>query len=319
MSTNNCFNVLMIRQLEEKSIELAQARNELRNLNEEFEKRVGERTARLEAANKELEAFNNRLEQRVAERTDELAAQNALLKLRTEELARSNADLGQFASAASHDLQEPLRAVSGCIQIFERKYRGNLDQKSDELIRMIVDGAARMKALIDGLLAYSKVVLDEKLETIDTGAVLQHVLSDLSVAITESQAEVTFGKLPALHFVKGQFEEVLRNLVGNAIKYRSAVSPTIYVRAERQTDAWMFSIADNGIGFEQQYAEKVFGVFQRLHTRDRYSGTGIGLAIGKKIVERRGGKIWVESAPNHGSTFFFSIPDQGVAFEYSTV
>ena len=305
------YNALMIRQLEENSIELEQARDELRNLNERLEKRVAERTAQLEVANKELEAFNNQLEQRVADRTDELAAKNAVLESRTEELARSNADLGQFASVASHDLQEPLRAVSGCIQIFERKYLGKLDQKSDELIRMIVDGSARMKALIDGLLAYSRAVLDQKLETIDTGAVLQQVLADLSVAIGESKAEVVFEKLPSLRFVKGQFQHLLQNLVGNAIKYRSAVDPKIYVRAERQTGAWMFSVADNGIGFEQQYAEKVFGVFQRLHTREHYLGTGIGLAISKKIVERRGGKIWVESAPNHGSIFSFSIPDDG--------
>ena len=138
---------------------------------------------------------------------------------------------------------------------------------------------------------------------------VQQVLADLNVAITESKAEVVVGKLPSLRFAKRQFQQLLLNLVGNAIKYRSALGPKITVRAERQSDSWMFSVADNGIGFEQLYAEKVFGVFQRLHTRDRYLGTGIGLAIGKKIVERRRGKIWVESAPDHGSTFFFSIPD----------
>jgi signal transduction histidine kinase len=276
------YNALMIRQLEENSIEIEHARDELRSLNERLQKR-----------------------------TDELAAKNAVLESRTVELARSNADLEQFASLASHDLQEPLRAVAGCIQVFERKYRGKLNQRSDELIRMIVDGAAQMKALIDGLLAYSRAVRDEKLETIDTGAVLQQVLADLGAAISESKAEVVFGELPSLRFVKRQFAQVLQNLVGNAIKYRSAVGPRINVRAERQTDAWMFRIEDNGIGFEQQYAEQIFGVFKRLHTREQYAGTGIGLAIGKKIVESRGGKIWVESIPNHGSIFFFSVPDSG--------
>ena len=303
------YNALMIRQLEENSIEIEQARHELHKLNEGLEKRVRERTAQLEIANKELEAFNNQLERRVADRTDELAAKNAVLESRTEELARSNADLEQFAYAASHDLQEPLRAVAGCVQIFERKYRGKLGQGSDELVGMIVDGCARMKALIDGLLAYSRAGQHELLETIDAGAVLQQVLTDLRVAISESQVEILVGKLPSLRFAKRQFGQVLQNLISNAIKYRSSASPKIYVRGERQSKGWIFGIADNGIGFEQQYAEKIFGVFQRLHTRDQYAGTGIGLAIVKKIIERRGGKIWVESAPNHGSTFFFSVPD----------
>jgi light-regulated signal transduction histidine kinase (bacteriophytochrome) len=305
------YNALMIRQLEENSIEIEQARDQLRTMNDLLEERVKERTAQLEVANKRLEALNNELEQRVAIRTDELAAKNTILESRTEELARSNADLEQFASAASHDLQEPLRAVAGCIQVFERKYRGKLGEKSDDLIRMIVDGSARMKALIDGILAYSRAGRNESLETIDSGAALQRILSDLSVSIAESQTEVVFGKLPSLRFVKTQFEQVLRNLVGNAIKYRRALGQKVQVSAERQSGFWVFGVADQGIGFEQQYAEKVFGVFQRLHTRDQYAGTGMGLAIGKKIVECRGGKIWAESTPGRGSTFFFSVPDAG--------
>ena len=144
---------------------------------------------------------------------------------------------------------------------------------------------------------------------------MQHVLADLNAAIIESKTEVVFGNLPSLRYVRAQFEQVLRNLLGNAIKYRSALGQKIYVRAERQPGTWIFSIADSGIGFEQQYAEKVFRVFQRLHSRDRYAGTGIGLAISKKIIERHEGKIWAESLPDHGSTFFFSIPDKGVALE----
>jgi signal transduction histidine kinase/CheY-like chemotaxis protein len=303
------YDALMIRQLEENSIELEQARDTLRNLNDLLEKRVAERTEQLEIANKELETFYNESELRVADRTNELVVKNAVLESRTEELARSNADLEQFAFAASHDLQEPLRVVAGCIQVFARKYRGGFDPRGQELLGMIVAGSARMKALIDGILAYTRAGQDQTLETIDTGAVLQDVLTNLNVAISESKAEVVFGALPSLRFVKGQFGQVLQNLVGNAIKYRSAVGPKIYVHAERQSAAWMFSIADNGIGFEQQYAEIIFGMFKRLHTSEEYLGSGIGLAIGKRIVERRGGRIWAESTPNCGSIFFFSIPD----------
>ncbi len=272
------YDALLIGQLEENSIELERARLELRS------------------------------------RTDELDAKNAALESRTEELARSNADLEQFAYAASHDLQEPLRAVAGCIQLFDRKYRaGKLNQGGDELVRMIVDGTVRMKALIDGLLAYSRAGLIEKIEIIDAGAVLEEVLANLRFVIDEAKAEVVVGELPSLRFVKAQFGQVFQNLIGNAIKYRRGVDPKICVLAERGTDAWVFSVADNGIGFEQQYAQQIFGVFQRLHTRDQYAGTGIGLAIGKRIVERRGGKIWAESKPNHGSTFYFSVPDNNPA------
>jgi len=303
------YNSVMIRQLEKSSIDIAFARDELRSLNNGLEQRVGERTAQLAIANQNLERLNNELEERVISRTNELAAKNVILELRTLELARSNADLEQFASAASHDLQEPLRAVSGCIQIFERKYRGKIDDKSDELIQMIVSGSGRMKALIDGILAYSRAGRVESLETISAAAVLKNVLTDLKVAISESETEVVFEALPSLQFVRSQFEQVIRNLISNAVKYRSTTGQRVYVRAERQADTWIFSVADNGIGFEQQYAEKVFGVFQRLHTRDQYLGTGIGLAIAKKNIERRGGKIWVKSAPNEGATFFFSVPD----------
>jgi signal transduction histidine kinase len=310
------YNARIIRQLEENNLHVEQARDDLLTLNDALEKRGGERSAQLAIANKRLEALNEELEQRVTSRTDELAAKNSILESRTrelesrtEELARSNADLEQFASAASHDLQEPLRAVAGCIQVFDRKYRGKIDDQSDQLIQMIVSGSARMKALIDGILAYSRAGRDEHLEMIDAGEVLQQLLADLNVAIAESQTEVVFAGLPTLLFVKTQFEQVFRNLISNAIKYRSGPGQKVYVRAERQIDGWIFTITDSGIGFEQQYAKQVFGIFQRLHTRDQYLGTGIGLAVSKKIIECRGGKIWVESAIGQGSTFFFFVPD----------
>jgi histidine kinase len=265
---------------------------------------------RREAAENALRQANEKLEKSVAERTKELDERKAALERRARDLERSNADLEQFAYAAAHDLQEPLRAMSGCVQLLERKYRGKLDRKADELIGMIVDGSTRMKALIEGLLTYSRAGQHDTLETVDTAQVMQKVLADLAVARNESKAEISFASLPSLKFVKGEFERLLFNLVGNAIKYRGSGSPNIHITAERQMNAWIFKIADNGMGFEPQYADKIFDVFQRLHTREEYLGTGIGLALVKKIVERRGGWIWVDSEPGRGSTFFFSVPDE---------
>ena len=265
---------------------------------------------RREVAENALLQANEDLEKRVTERTNELAGMKAALEVRAGDLVRSNEDLEQFAYAASHDLQEPLRAMTGGAQALARKYRGKLDQRGDELIEMIVDGSARMKALIEGLLAYSRAGQHDTLETVDTNAALQKVLVDLTLARSESKAEISSRGLPALNFVKGEFERLLYNLVGNAIKYRGPEIPKIHVGAERQMNAWIFKVADNGVGFEPEYADKIFCVFQRLHTGEEYLGTGIGLAIVKKIVERRGGWIWVDSFPGQGSTFFFSVPDE---------
>jgi len=271
--------------------------------------RIGNR--RHEAAENALRRANEILEKRVTE----LAEKEVALEAQARDLGRSNEDLEQFAYAASHDLQEPLRAMTGCVEALQRKYTGKLDEKGDALIGMVVDGSARMKALIQGLLAYSRAGQHDTLETVDTAAVLQHVLADLTLALSESKAEISFASLPSLSFVKGEFERLLYNLVGNAIKYRGPNSPKIHVNAERQMNAWIFKIADNGVGFEPQYADKIFGIFQRLHTREKYLGTGIGLALVKKIVERRGGWIWVDSVPGQGSTFFFSVPDEYAKWE----
>jgi signal transduction histidine kinase len=235
---------------------------------------------RHEAIENALRRANEDLEKRVTE----LAEKKVALEARARDLGRSNEDLEQFAYAASHDLQEPLRAMAGCVQALQRKYNGKLDDKGDELIGMIVDGSTRMKALIQGLLAYSRAGQHDTLETVDTGAVLQHVLADLTLARSESKAEISFASLPSLSFVKGEFERLLYNLVGNAIKYRGPNIPKIHVNAERQMNAWIFKIADNGVGFEPQYADKIFGIFQRLHT-------------------------------GQGSTFFFSVPDEYAKWE----
>jgi signal transduction histidine kinase len=238
-----------------------------------------------------------------------LVEKNAELTRLNDELARSNADLEQFAYIAAHDLQEPLRAVAGGAQLLKRKYRGKLDQKGDDLTGMIVDGSSRMQALVTDLLTYSRAGQAENLETVDTEAALQQVLANLTPAISESNAEIAFENLPALRFLSGQFDHLLQNLVGNAIKYRGATRPKVHISAVRQLDAWVFRVADNGIGFDPQYTDKIFGIFQRLHGREKYAGTGIGLALVKKLVERRGGWIWADSVPDHGSTFYFSVPD----------
>jgi light-regulated signal transduction histidine kinase (bacteriophytochrome) len=265
---------------------------------------------RRQAAQNALCRAGEVLEKRLAERAGETAGQKAALEERIRDLERSNTDLAQFAYAASHDLQEPLRAMTGCVQLFERKYRGKIDKGSDELIGMVVAASARMKALIEGLLAYSRVGQDEKLEAVDTGGVLQQVLANLSLALSESRAEVSFESLPSLVFAKGEFDRLIQNLIGNAIKYRGKATPKIQVNAERQLGAWIFRIVDNGMGFEPKYADKIFGIFERLHTSEEHLGAGIGLASAKKIVERRGGWIWVDSVPGEGSTFFFSVPDE---------
>ena len=246
----------------------------------------------------------------LVEKNTELIRLNEELTRLNEELNRSNADLEQFAYLAAHDLQEPLRAVAGGLELFRRIYHGKFDQNGDELVGMIVDGSSRMQALIPALLAYSRVGQADHLEEVDTQAAMHQVLATLAAAITESKAEVAFENLPTLQFVRGQFNPLLQNLVGNAIKYRGADRPKVRVSAVRQLDAWVFRVDDNGMGFDPQYADKIFGIFQRLHGHEQHVGTGIGLALVKKLVERRGGWIWADSVPGHGSTFYFSVPDE---------
>ena len=231
------------------------------------------------------------------------------LQRQKDELERSNLDLEQFAYVASHDLQEPLRAVAGCSQILQRRYGGQLDASADELIGHIVDGAERMQALILALLSYSRVgTSGGDLEEVDFDFAFQQALANLQSAITETQARVTVGPLPTLLGDVGQITQLFQNFVGNALKYRGERAPEVQVAARLEADEWIFSIRDNGVGIEPQYFERIFMIFQRLHTRKEYPGTGIGLAICSKIVERHGGRLWVESTAGEGSTFFFTIP-----------
>jgi light-regulated signal transduction histidine kinase (bacteriophytochrome) len=231
-----------------------------------------------------------------------------------QELARSNADLEHFAYAASHDLQEPLRMVSSYVQLLARRYQGELDADADEFIAFAVDGAKRMQLLINDLLAYSRVgTRGKEFGPTDCEVVLQQALANLRVAIKENAAVVTHGPLPTLKADDSQLVQLLQNLIGNAIKFRNENAPEIHISADCVDDEsnWLFSVRDNGIGIAPQYAERIFVIFQRLHTREEHPGTGIGLAICKKIVERHGGRIWVESEPGKGSKFCFTLPARG--------
>jgi PAS domain S-box-containing protein len=226
-----------------------------------------------------------------------------------EELKASNTELEQFAYVASHDLQEPLRGIAGLAQLLQQRYHGQLDSQADEFIDLIVDGTQRMQTLINDLLAYSRIGRrGEVIQPTDTEEALMATMKNLDVAIREYGARITHESLPTVKADATQLIQLFQNLIGNAIKFRSERPPEIHIGVTDAGDFWQFSVHDNGIGIEPQYFERVFQVFQRLHTRREYKGTGIGLAICKKIIERHRGKIWVESEPGVGATFYFTLP-----------
>jgi len=246
------------------------------------------------------------------------------LARKVEELARSNAELEQFAYIASHDLQEPLRMVAAYTQLLGERYRGKLDENADKFIGYACEGAARMQTLIQDLLAFSRVGRNgARRIQVDCDALMQEILLTLGPAIAESGAVVAHGPLPAVWADRSQLAQVFQNLIANAIKFRGKEAPEISVTAEKSNDSksndatledqWVFTISDNGIGIAPEYAENIFVVFQRLHTRTEYPGNGIGLAICKKIIEHYGGKIWVEAQLGHGSTFKFTLPGNAPA------
>ncbi|MDR4479197.1 MAG: ATP-binding protein [Nitrospira sp.] len=245
---------------------------------------------------------------------------NELIKARQDleqsvtELGRSNADLQQFAYVASHDLQEPLRMVSSYTQLIAKRYKGKLDADADEFIAFAVDGANRMQRLIQDLLAYSRVNTGgRRFEPTAMETVLNSALANLVNAVKESQAIITHDPLPTVMGDDRQLAQLFQNLLSNAVKFSGAQPPRIHIAAKQAEGEWLFSVRDHGIGIDPQYANRIFVIFQRLHTREEYPGTGIGLAICKKIVERHGGRMWVESEPGKGATFYFTTPEEDPA------
>ncbi len=250
----------------------------------------------------ELRKYREHLEELVKQRTDELEKM-------TNELKRSNAELQQFAYVASHDLQEPLHVIKGFLNLFEKRYKDKLDEKGREFIGFTIDGAKRMQDLIRDLLEFSRVGHKGKeFKPTECTVILERALFNLKATIDESGAQVTYKNMPTIMADATQFTSLFQNLIGNAIKFHGAEAPRVHISAERKGDEWLFSVSDNGIGIDPKFIDRIFVVFQRLHTRNEYPGTGIGLALCKKIVEHHGGHIWVESEPQKGSTFHFTLP-----------
>jgi PAS domain S-box-containing protein len=246
-------------------------------------------------AEETMRQLNASLEQRVAERTAELR--------------RSLEEVEQFAYVASHDLQEPLRMVTSFVQLLAQRYQNKFDAEAQQFISYAVEGAQRMKALIDDVLAYSRIGTQRKpYDAVDCNIVLKRTLHDLQSRIAASSAVVHADSLPLVLGDEFQVGQLFQNLLSNALKFRNEESPWVHISAKRDGGQWVFAICDKGIGIESQYFERIFQMFQRLHTRQEYPGTGVGLAICKKIVEQHGGRIWVESELGKGATFLFTLP-----------
>jgi signal transduction histidine kinase len=262
---------------------------------------VGQEMQQRSRAEEAVRKLNDELEQRVANRTAELAE-------RAKDLARSNSELQQFAYVASHDLQEPLRMVASFTQLLAKRYAEQLDSDARDFINYAVDGATRMQTLISDLLNYSRVGTQGRpLVPTESEAVLNNVLESIKYAVEESGAAIAHGPLPQVLADPLQLSQLFQNLLTNAIKFHGESPPRIRISAERREDDWKISVRDNGIGIAQEHADRIFVIFQRLHTKTEYPGTGIGLAICKKIVERHGGRIWIEPSPGGGTTFCFTM------------
>jgi signal transduction histidine kinase len=278
----------------------------------------------IKAAEAALRQSRDELEGLVAQRTEELREANAHLAVELDErrqaeyrlaqyasdLARSNAELEQFAYVASHDLQEPLRMVASFTQLLAKRYQDKLDQDAQEFIHFAVDGATRMQTLINDLLAYSRVGTRGKpFRPTDGEAVFKMAVDNLARSIAKSGAIITHDPLPTVSGDEVQLTQLFQNLIGNAVKFHGREKPRVHVSARQQDGEWVFAVRDNGIGMAPDQQERIFSIFQRLHHRSEYPGTGVGLAICKKIVERHGGRIWVESEVGRGSTFYFTVKE----------
>ena len=259
----------------------------------------------LDRQGKELSTLNEQLQREITQRKKV----EKELERYAKELKRSNQELEQFAYVASHDLQEPLRMIVSYLQLLSRRYQGKLDSDADEFIGYAVDGGRRLQNMISDLLILSRVgTRGKEFASTNCENVLKEVLASLQILIEETKATITHDSLPTVMADVTQLAQLLQNLIANAIKYRGENSPLIHLGVQSQNNEWLFSVKDNGIGFDPKYSERIFGIFQRLHTREEYAGTGIGLAVCQRIVQRHGGRIWVKSELGKGSTFYFTIP-----------
>ncbi len=242
--------------------------------------------------------------------TDEtIQKSEANLEIKNIELERKNKELEQFAYVASHDLQEPLRTTSSFAELLQQQYQGKLDEKADKYLTFITQSSDRMKVLIKDLLDYSRIGRKKEKDQVDCNLILQEVLDDLDVAIKETQTEIISSRLPVFNGYATEVKQLFQNLITNAVKFRKPnAAPLINISASKKNGSWEFICKDNGIGIDEQHKERIFVIFQRLHTRSEYEGSGIGLAHCKKIVELHGGKIWIDSTPGKGSAFYFTIP-----------
>jgi light-regulated signal transduction histidine kinase (bacteriophytochrome) len=263
-----------------------------------------------------IEKSNNAVTEDIKSKRDELAVKNTELlntqknlKIKNKEFEQKNKELEEFAFVASHDLQEPLRTTSSFVGLLQQQYKGNLDEKADRYLTYISQASARMQVLITDLLEYSRIGSKKELKPVDCNKILAEVLDDLDTAINETGATVTAGTLPVVCGYETEIEQLFQNLIFNSIKFRQKdLPPQITISGLKNNDSWQFAFSDNGIGIPKEHYKRIFVIFQRLHIRDKYQGSGIGLSHCKKIVELHKGKIWLESEINIGTTFYFTIP-----------